>query len=278
MRRKIFNGVGVIAVMLVLSAFAGATEEATGVLETGYRQMYNLDFGAAHESFTQWEQTHPEDPVGPASNAAAYLFGEFERLNILEVELFTHDDKFESRSKLLPDPSVKSAFDAELTKSDAIANRVLAHSPRDADAMFARVLANGLRGDYASLVEKRNLASLSYMKNSRTLAEKLLAENPSYYDAYLAVGVENYLLSQSPAPVRWLLRISGAETDKSGGIAKLRLTAAKGHFLAPFARLLLAVAALRDKDRASARNLLDGLAREFPRNQLYKKELDRIAP
>jgi hypothetical protein len=56
------------------------------------------------------------------------------------------------------------------------------------------------------------------------------------------------------------------------------VTAAKGHYLAPYARLLLAVAALRDHDRLQARALLSSLAEEFPRNPLYRKELARIQP
>jgi hypothetical protein len=106
----------------------------------------------------------------------------------------------------------------------------------------------------------------------------LLALDPSYYDAYLAVGVENYLLGVNPAPVRWFLRIGGAETNKDDGIAKLRITAEKGRYLAPYARLLLAVAALRDRDRETARRLLSGLAEEFPQNRLYRKELAQLQP
>ena len=35
----------------------------------------------------------------------------------------------------------------------------------------------------------------------------LLSLDSSYYDAYLAVGVENYMLSLKPLPLRWLLRL-----------------------------------------------------------------------
>jgi hypothetical protein len=56
----------------------------------------------------------------------------------------------------------------------------------------------------------------------------------------------------------------------------LRLAAEKGRFLAPFARLLLAVAALRDRDTAKARDILARLAREYPNNPLYAQELQRI--
>jgi hypothetical protein len=259
----------------VASSFAATSVELTN-LEAGYRQMYNLDFETAHQTFIAWEHAHPEDPLGPVSNAAAYLFAEFDRMHILESELFVDDSRFVHRKSFAPDPKVRDAFNSELQNAEQSADRALEKSPGDHAAIFAKVMVGGLRGDYLALVEKRNLAALTTIKKSRALAEKLLSKDPSYYDAYLAIGVENYLLSVNPAPVRWFLRLTGARTDKEEGLAKLRLTAQRGHYLAPYARLLLAVAALRDHDRGQARSLLSGLADEFPRNPLYRRELARI--
>jgi len=268
--------------VLVLAVRATAASGAAPVdpltLEVGYRQLYNLDFEGAHATFAAWEHSHPEDPLGPVSNAAAYLFAEFNRLHILESELFTDNQRFERRQRFEPDPKTRAAFEGELERGDKIASQALSHSPDNHGALFARVLVGGLRSDYMALIEKRNLAALSTIKSARALAQKLLSEDPSYYDAYLAIGIENYLLGINPAPVRWLLRLSGAQTDKGDGIAKLRLTAEKGHYLAPYARLLLAVAALRDHDRTQACRLLAGLAAEFPQNPLYRKELARLQP
>jgi len=262
---------------VLCSASAYAADKVTPLtLESGYRQMYNLDFDGAHQTFGAWEGSHPQDPMGPVSNAAAYLFAEFDRLHILESEFFTDDKKFEHRQRFEPDAKTRSAFEAELTRADQLSDQILSHAPQDAAAMFSKVMVGGLRGDYMALVEKRNLAALSTIKSARALAERLLSQNPSYYDAYLAVGIENYLLGVNPAPVRWLLRLGGAQTDKEEGIAKLRLTAEKGHYLAPYARLLLAVAALRDHNLPQARTLLAGLADEFPHNPLYRRELARL--
>jgi hypothetical protein len=267
----------VVAGLLCVSVAAyGVDATLPPNLNRGFLQMYNLDFAGAHATFGAYQQAHPEDPMGPVSNAAAYLFSEFDRLHILEADLFTDDHKFDNRGKLTPDPAVKTEFDKELAKSTDLANKTLAQNPQDKNAMFSQVMANGLRGDYAAMIEKRNLASLSYMKTARGMAEKLLAIDPTWYDAYLAIGVENYLLGSSSAPLRWVLHMTGSQTDKQEGIERLRLTADKGHYLAPFARLLLAVAALRDKDRQTARMLLAALATEFPRNQLYAQELARI--
>ncbi len=265
---------------VVLLAASIPTSSAAGLassnLDLGYRQMYNLEFADAHRVFAEWEHAHPDDPVGPVSNAAAYLFSELERLQVLQTEFFTDNDAFLGRGNVAPDPAVKQAFEGELARAEQIAGRNLARSPQDADAMFAKVLALGLRGDYLALIEKKYMPSLAYMKNARALAQKLLASEPTRYDAYLAVGIENYLLGIKPAPVRWILQLGGAQTDKDQGLKELHLTAEKGHYLLPFARMLLAVAALRDKNPAQAKTILADLSREFPRNTLYKRELDRL--
>ena len=245
-------------------------------LDLGFRQMYNLEFSDAHNTFQTYAKAHPEDPFGPTADGAAYLFDEFNRLGVLQTELFVDEGKFEGREKPLPNPGVRENFNGAIAQSQRLADAILRRSPNDRNALFATVLNLGLESDYLALVEKRDLASLSYTKRGGLMAEKLLAVDPTCYDAYLAIGVENYILGLKPAPVRWLLRLYGAETDKEMGIQKLQLTATKGHYLLPFARLLLAVAALRDKNRTQAKELLQNLAQEFPNNQLYRRELSRL--
>ena len=249
---------------------------ASQPLDRGYLQMYNLQFDDAHQTFQEWEQSHPEDPFPFTSDAAAYLFSEFDRLGVLQSDLFVDDIRFKKRQRPKADPAVEKGFYDDLTRSDELADAILKRSPKDSDALFAKVLNLGLRGDYVALIQKRDWASLTYMKSAGALAERLLAVDPGCYDAYLAVGVENYMLGLKPAPVRWFLDLYGAETDKQEGIDRLRLTAQKGHYLLPFARLLLAVAALRDHNRPQARVLLGELARQFPKNDLYEKEFNRL--
>jgi tetratricopeptide (TPR) repeat protein len=260
--------------ILILSALAAAAPAPEPLLDRGYSQMYNLQFPEAHNTFREWQRLHPDDPMGPASEAAAYLFSEFDRLHILESEFFTQDQHFITDNKLAPDPALKQNFQKALKTSRDLAAR----APNDKNAQFAAILCSGLESDYSALIEKRYRVSFQQMKAGRAMAERLLAQDPTFYDAWLAVGVENYMLSVKPAPVRFLLRLGGGETDRDVGIEKLRLTAEKGRYLAPFAKLLLAVAALRDKDTARAKELLAGLTRDYPHNPLYRQELARIAP
>ena len=265
---------------VVLTALSGVTARAATLgsapLDTGYRQMYNLEFDQAHRTFEAWKRERPDDPLGPVSNAAAYLFAELDRLHVLQAEFFIHDDNFRRPKRLTPDPATRSAFDRELAEAEKLTNAMLARAPQDENALFAQILRLGLRADYDGLIDKRYLTSLRTIKIGRLIAERLLAADPSYYDAYLAIGVENYMLSLKPAPVRWLLQLGGAQTDRAKGLAELRLTAENGHYLRPYARLLIAVAALRDHDRNKAREILQDLARQFPKNNLYAEELARL--
>jgi len=57
---------------------------------------------------------------------------------------------------------------------------------------------------------------------------------------------------------------------------ELQLTAQRGHYLAPFARILLAIAYVRDKDKLRARDLLVSLRDEFPHNPLFAQEISRL--
>jgi hypothetical protein len=271
-RPGLLSFIAVILLAPTLCASNASAHPGTPI-EQGFNDMYNLDFSAAHHQFDVWEAAYPDDPMGPVCHAAALLFTEFDRLGVLESQLFTDNDRFVDRRKLSPDPQTKQQFMAALDRADALTDKALRRNSQDANAEFAKILSLGLRSDYAALVEKSNLAALRYTRQGREFAEVLLKQKPEDYDAYLAVGVENYLSGIKPAPIRWFLSAGGVETDKAQGIRDLELTAAHGDLLAPFAQLILAVSALRDKNQSQACSLLTGLSQRYTRNPLYRHEL-----
>jgi hypothetical protein len=255
---------------------AACSLKADPLLDRGYREMYNLQFQNAHQTFTQFEKKNPADAMGPVSDAAAYLFGEFERLRILQSQFFTSNSNFFSFHRPKEDPKIKQKFEDALGRTKALVDATLKKSPTDQEALLAETLRFGLEANYLALIEKKNIAALNEIKEGREVAQKLLASHPNCYDGYLAAGIENYLLSQKPAPIRWLLDITGSQTDKDEGIKDLRVVAEKGHYLLPYAKLLLAIAALRDGNKTKAQDLLNWLSARFPKNTLYQEELKKI--
>jgi hypothetical protein len=266
----------VLCVVTSLAPAAAASPIPDTALDRGFAGLYNLDFAGAQKDFTAWQREHPDDPVGPVSEAAGYLFSEFNRLGVLETQFYENDDKFSERSKLTPDPAVHDKFEAALDRAQHFAQARIAKDPRDKDALFALTLSSGLQADYAALIEKRNLASLHYTKEASVWAQQLMAVCADCYDAQLATGMSKYIIGSMSMPVRWLLRMGGLPGDKQAGIADLQLTAQHGHYLAPFARILLAIAYVRDKNKSAALELLGALRTEFPANTLFPREISRL--
>lgn len=249
---------------------------AVSSLDRGFNGLYNLDFAGAQKDFASYQEQHPNDPLGPVSEAAGFLFSEFNRLGVLEAQFYENDEAFADRPKLTPDPALKQNFQDAISRAVVLARARLAKDPKDQDALFALTLASGLQADYAALIEKRNLASLHYTKEASSEAQQLLAVCPTCYDALLATGFSKYIIGSMAAPVRWVLRLGGLPADKQGGIADLQATAERGHYLAPFARILLAIAYVREKDKPRAIQLLADLRRQFPGNTLFPREIAHL--
>jgi hypothetical protein len=265
-----------ISVVSMIPALGGGSTYKSDEIYKGWMQMYDLKFDEAHRTFGQWLESHPNDCLAPASDAAAYLFAELARLGALESELFVNDKRFINRKRLVPDPDVKRHFMQRIDQADRLADSALQKSNTDTGALFVKSLTCGLRADYAALVDKQNLRAFLYTKEGRPYADKLLAADPEAFDAYLGPGVENYLLSLKPRLLQILLRMTGTSIDRKRGIEELQKTAHHGYYLEPFAKLLLAVAAVRDNHPEIARELLTELHNRFPHNELYSRELDGL--
>ena len=257
-------------------AAAVDTSASSVSLDHGFSLLYNLDFAQAHQVFLAFQQEQPDNPMGPACDAAGFLFSEFNRLGVLESQFFADDKTFDARKQLAPDSAVRDHFNAALDHAESLSRSRLTESPKDRDALFALTMSSGLKADYAGMIEKRNLASLHYTKEATARAEQLLAVDPDCYDAHLATGVSQYITGSMAMPIRWLVRLGGVSGDKQKGISELQLTAQRGHYFGPFARILLAIAYVREKDKPRARELLVSLQDEFPQNPLFTQEIARL--
>jgi len=279
-RKLILGMVAALCVSLgsqpIGSAAVTPDPSAATALDHGFTGLYNLDFTGAQRDFSAWEIEHPDDPVGPVSEAAGFLFSEFNRLGVLEGQFFENDESFAGRSKLKPDPVVHGHFQNAVDQAQRLAHARLTKDSKDRDALFALTLASGLQADYAALIEKKNLASLHFAKEASAWAQQLLAVCDDCSDALVATGFSKYIVGSMAAPVRWVLHMGGLPGDKQAGIADLKMTAQHGHYLAPFARILLAIAYVRDKDKTRALELLIALRTQFPGNTLFPREIARL--
>ncbi|MBZ5646988.1 MAG: hypothetical protein LAN37_07165 [Acidobacteriia bacterium] len=242
-------------------------------LDAGYRLLYELKPVEARAQFAVWQKAHPGDPLGSASEAASYLFEECYRQGVLTSEFFLNDKRFLGKIALKPDPALRAAFFAAVQQAQDLARLRIQVDPDDANALFAMTLSLGMQADYASLIDKRQIESLRMIREADKFAKKLLAVAPDAADAYLTLGAANYIIGSLSAPKRFFLRLAGIRGDKNSGIEQLEIAAAHGRYLKPFAKILLAMAALREKKPEVARTQLMELVAEFPENPLFAHEL-----
>ena len=245
-------------------------------VEVGFHLMYQLKFPQAREQFSQWEKQHPDDPIGYCSEAASYLFEEFNKLGVLTSEFFLDDKRLLGGIPGKPDESLSVAFHAAVDHAQQLGEARLTRNPQDASGLLALTMANGMLADYASLIEKRQMATLHLLGNSEDFARRLLAVDPGAGDAYVALGVSNYILACLPAYKRFFLRLGGVHGDKSVGMHQLEKAVATGNYLQPYAELLLALTSLREKKPERAQALLAHLSDEFPQNPLFARELAKL--
>jgi hypothetical protein len=246
------------------------------LLDQAYAAMYNLNFEAAFQRAEQAKSFAKDDPTPWVAEACAALFREFDRLHILRSEMFASDETFDKREAYQWNPQSKQQFETALAGAEKLSDDRLSHNKNDPKALFALALTHGLRADDAALIARKNLTALGFIKAANGYADRLLARWPDYYDAYVATGMGKYVIGGKAAPVRWVLRIGGIKGDQAEGVKELSLAAEKGHYLAPFARILLAFDDLRHKNKVEARKIFASLHDQFPGNPLFPQEVAKI--
>ncbi len=273
-------GYGIVAILIGAGFMAvqpGLPQDKPNEIEAAFSRMYNFDFQGAQALVNRHIAADPGDPLSYAVRSSAYLFSELDRLSILESEFFSSDKRIADHKKLEPDPNTRTQLFQAVNDAQSRAEARLASNPNDQEALFAYCITSGVLTDYTALVEKRQIGSLSLVKRAASYAQRLLSVNPKYYDAYLTTGMTQYVIGSLPFFVRWFVKIDNLNPSKEEGMKTVELVANKGHYLRPFAKILLAVANLREKKPTESQKIMAELASEYPENPLFKKELAQLS-
>ena len=239
---------------------------------TGFNLLYQQKFTQARETFNDWQSRNQEEPFGEIALAASYLFEELYRQGVLTTDFFLNEKRFLHGIEGKPDPARMDSFREGLTRARTLARQRLKTNPKDPEALFALTLAAGMESDAEAILEKKQLDGLKRMKEANEYAKKLLAQRPDAADAYVAPGIANYIIGSLNPGYRFALWFGGIHGDKKLGMAEVAKTVENGRYLRPFAKIMLALAARREKQNALAQKLLRELSEEFPSNDTFAAE------
>lgn len=241
-------------------------------LAVGFHQLYAQNFSEARAIFDSWGSQNPEEPFGPVAVAASYLFEEMYRQGVLTSDFFLNEKKFLKGIDGKPDPERMQRFQEALNRTRKVAKLRLAKNPRDPEALFALTLAAGMESDADMILRKQNLDALKRLKEANAYAKQLLVQRPDANDAYVAMGSANYIIGSLSVGFRAMLWFGGIHGDKRLGMEQLGKTVEGGRYLQPFAKIMLALAARREKQNPLAQKLLRELSEEFPESPLFAAE------
>jgi hypothetical protein len=242
------------------------------VLSAGFHSLYAQNFSGAREQFDDWEAQHPEEPFGEVAVAASYLFEELFRQGVLSSDFFLNEKRFLNGIEGKPDTERMKSFEEAISLARKLAKKRLAKDAREPEALFALTLAAGMESNADMMLRKQHIESLKQLKEANEYAKQLLAEQPGADDAYVALGSANYIIGSLSGGARFMLWFGGIHGDKKLGMEQLKKTIDNGRYLQPFAKILLALAARREKQNIVAQRLLRELSEEYPESPLFATE------
>jgi len=245
-------------------------------LSAGFDLLYEQKFAEARQIFASWESRNLEDPFGEVAVAASYLFEELYLHGVLTSDFFLNEKRFLHGIDGRPNPERMSHFGEALARARELAMVRQKTNPNDGEALFALTLAAGMESDAEAILQKKHLDGLKHLKEANKYAESLLAGNPDAVDAYIALGIANYIIGSQTAGSRFALWFDGIHGNKKLGMEQVAKTAENGRYLRPFAKILLALAACREKQVALAQKLLRELSEQYPASELFVSEYDKV--
>jgi hypothetical protein len=250
-----------------------SADTSSQLLDTGFKKLYELNFDGARADFLQYQKIRPDDPMGKAAEAASYLYEQFDVKGILSSEFFLSDQRFLGGVEGSPAQNRNERFETTVHESREMAKKRVKSNSHDVEGLLVLTIADGMESNYNAFIQKKQMAALSFMKQGEAEANTVLSIDPNQQDAYVALGMANYVIGSLPSYKRAFLFFGGVHGDKTKGMNLMSTAAEHGHYLGPFAKIMLALAYEREHQPEKARALLTELSVQFPSNRIFAHEL-----
>jgi predicted Zn-dependent protease len=255
------------------SSDSANSAEFNRLREEGNTAVYNIDYKVARERFQQMVKIAPDHPAGYiylANNLWLEWLNSSRRLStsLYNGESFYQQDAEEDKF----DPKRDKEFNDLLKQAITVAKARLLKNPQDTEALYYQGAALGLRAGYSVTVKRSFRKAIGDANGSIKFQREVVKLDSNYDDAYLSIGLYEYVIDSLPFFWRTLARLAGLKGSKKRGIEHLELAASKGKLAGDDARVLLIGIYSREKQPEKALETISLLANKYPRNYLLGVE------
>lgn len=213
----------------------------------GIHALYNFRFQEAEQTFDAVIQMAQADPRSHFFKAMIYHY----RYSFLRQR--GDFDKFIELSE----------------KVESVAEDVLKRDKKNSNAMFFLGGICIYRG-YLRSQEGQRWKAVWDGRKGYSYLEDALEANPNNVDAEMGLGLFNYMVSQIPAGLRWIVKLIGYGGDRAKGLEQLERAATNGIYGRNEARLWLSQFLSQEGQYEKSLQLLDQLASAYPSNPFYE--------
>lgn len=235
--------------------------------------LRNLEYDPAKQQLRDWVETHPADLRAQNYLATATLYQEMFRRGVLEAGVYGEGGDVFKPNKVPVTPEFQQQLFSILDKAQGVAEARLMNDSKDKDAMYWAGVGHGTRATYHFALRKEYMRALHEASAAYQYHSDVLKLDPAYVDAYLVVGVNNYVVGSLPWYIKALATLTGRHGDRAEGLQQIKKVTEQGNYAREDAKLMLAVLSQREKMYAEALFLYQGMASSYPRNYLLQYEV-----
>jgi tetratricopeptide (TPR) repeat protein len=242
----------------------------------GFEDIYNIDYERAEQLFQLLKKEYPQHPAPPLYLGIIAWLKELFRRQDLDLDLFLSPSFFTKATPQVMPPLERKFFFDNMEKCRLLAQSILDRNPRNLDAIYFLGAANGILASFSITIDRSLRKAFGYGNQAYDLDHRLLVLNPNYYDAYMSVGLYQYIVGSIPWYFKWLASIAGYHGTKEEGFKYVDIAAGKGEYAKVDAKILQMVLRVYENRPRDALRDAEELHRDFPRNYIFHINIAQI--
>jgi predicted Zn-dependent protease len=239
----------------------------------GNDALYNLDYQSARASFVRMTKMAPDHPAGYVNLANNLWLETLNASRRLSTSVYSSGSFYaQDAEEDEVNRKREREFNDLVRQALAVSKARLDKNPQDVEALYYNAAAQGLRAGYSVSVKRSFRKAIGDANGSVKIQKRVIKIDPNYTDAYLSIGLYEYVIDSLPFFWRTLARLAGLSGSKTRGIELLEKVVAKGKYASDDARVLLIGIYGREGKPDRALELISHLANKYPRNYLFGVE------